>query len=355
MNIVQFQGENPDIIYEFDKDSTPLGEGGMGCIYQGIRTDNSRKIRSVVAIKCIKPELATNSTVIQRAQREASVQIDHPNLIRMYGFFTGTEYYQYSGTYVPAYYIVMERLVGVNLDEALFKGITTDRSGIQVPIAAEICQMYKDNREYASVAIMQSIIAGVSFLHKSGFIHRDLDPSNIMLTQEGFAKVIDFGICKKIGVSAVFGSGLTQAGQFLGKVAYAAPEMILGDLNSQCPATDVYSLGIFMYQLICGRLPVLGPEQKVMDAHLKGSLDLAAVKNKKLRSIIRKATEKDPKRRYSSVDDLNAALDSLQANANLSATQWGGYSMSAMDQLLTWLIPISCVLGLIVGTIIRLI
>ena len=247
MNIVRFQGENQNIYYEFDKDSTPLGEGGMGRVYQGFRVDSSLNYQSVVAIKCIKPELVSNPTVIQRAQREASVRLDHTNLIRMYGLFSGAEYNQYSGTYIPTYYIAMERLVGVNLDEILFRGIVTDPSGLVVPIADELLQSYTNNREAASVAVMQSLLSGVEFLHRYGFIHRDLDPSNVMLTQEGATKIIDFGICKRIGMSSYGGGSLTQAGQFLGKVAYAAPELILGDLKSQGPATDLYALGIVLY------------------------------------------------------------------------------------------------------------
>ena len=113
MTIVRFQGEAQSIYYEFDKDSMPLGEGGMGRIYQGFRVDTANQFQSIVAIKCIKPELASNPAVIQRAQREGTVILDHENLIRMYGFFSGAEYNQFSASYVPSYYLVMERLVGM--------------------------------------------------------------------------------------------------------------------------------------------------------------------------------------------------------------------------------------------------
>ena len=360
MNIVRFQGENPSVYYEFDKDSTPLGEGGMGRVYQGFRVDTSLNFQNLVAIKCIKPELVSNPTVIQRAQREASVRLDHTNLIRMYGLFSGAEYNQYTGTYVPAYYIAMERLIGVNLDEILFKGIVTDRSGLVVPIADELHQSYSNNKERASLTVMHSLLEGISFLHHFGFIHRDLDPSNVMLTQEGTTKIIDFGICKRIGMSS-YGGGLTQAGQFLGKVAYAAPELILGDLKSQGPATDIYALGIMLYQMLMGQLPVSGSDQEVMDAHLKGKFDFSGVKNKRLRKIIEKATEKDPNKRYSSAEEFSRDLSI--ADSPVGSTGFYTYSDQPVAQdnsivktasvipIPSYLIPTSCALGLIAGII----
>ncbi len=356
MNIVRFQGENPNIYYEFDKDSAPLGEGGMGRVYQGYRVDSSLNYQSLVAIKCIKPELVSNPTVIQRAQREASVRLDHTNLIRMYGLFSGAEYNQYTGTYIPSYYIAMERLIGVNLDEILFKGIVTDRSGLVVPIADELLQAYSSDRETASVTVMQSLLSGIDYLHRFGFIHRDLDPSNVMLTQEGTTKIIDFGICKRIGMSS-YGGGLTQAGQFLGKVAYAAPELILGDLKSQGPATDIYALGIMLYQMLMGQLPVIGSDQEVMDAHLKGKFDLSGVKNKRLRKIIERATEKDPNKRFSSAVDFSrelSALDSPVGNTSYytSANQTSSKFESFVDtqtNVPSYIFPASCAIGLLAG------
>lgn len=311
MNLVRFQGENQFIYYEFDRDSMPLGEGGMGRIYQGYRVDTSLNIQSIVAIKCIKPELAANPAVIQRAQREAMVQLDSPNLIRMYGFFTGAEYNQFTGSYTQAYYLSMERLLGVNLDEILFKGICTDKSGITVPIAEEILQMYRSNRDMTTVMIMREVLAGIGFLHQNGFIHRDIDPSNIMLTHEGYTKVIDFGICKKIGAFS-YGGGLTQAGQFLGKVAYAAPELILGDINAQGPTTDIYALGIMMGQMLMGYFPASGTDQEIMKAHMVGSLDFSGISNKKLRKIVEKATDKDQGKRYQSAQEFLVAINTVK-------------------------------------------
>lgn len=310
MSQIRFQGENLNVYYEFDKETAPLGAGGMGCIYQGYRFDLNYNIQSLVAIKCIKPELTSNQSIIQRAQREASVQIDHPNLVRMYGFFSGLEYSQYSGSYVPSYYIAMERLLGINLDEVLFKGICTDKTGLEVPIARELSDQYANNREIAVAGIMKEVLKGISALHNAGYIHRDIDPSNVMLTQDGKVKVVDFGISKPLNAYS-YGAGLTQAGQFLGKIAYAAPELIIGDVNSQGPATDIYALGVMMFQLITGYFPVSGSDQEVMNAHLGGDLPVKDIANKDLCRVVEKATRKNIGDRFTSVDEMLSALESV--------------------------------------------
>ena len=351
MNIVRFQGENPNVYYEFDRDSAPLGEGGMGRVYSGYRVDSVLNFQSLVAIKCIKPELVSNPTIIQRAQREASVRVDHPNLIRMYGFFNGAEFNQYTGTYTPSFYLAMERLIGVNLDEILFHGVTTDRSGVVVPIADDFLRSYTEDRERASITVMQSILMGVSCLHQSGFIHRDLDPSNIMFTHTGETKIIDFGICKRIGMTSIGDGGLTQAGQFLGKIAYAAPELILGDLNSQGPATDIYALGVFLYQMISGHLPFEGRDQEVIEAHLKGKLNYSDITNKKLRGIIETATDKDISKRYQSAAEFSYALEGLTPSSH--SYKRPSYSApqenKTINSIPDYILPLSGGIGLIVG------
>ena len=343
MNPVRFQGENPSVYYEFDRDSTPLGEGGMGRIYQGFRVDTSYGMQSVVAIKCIKPELCGNASIIQRAQRESSVQIDHENLIRMYGFLSGAEYNNFSGGYVPTYYIAMERLIGINLDEVLFKGLTADKTGVPISIAEDVYSQYSEDRARAVASVMIPVLAGVQALHDAGYIHRDLDPSNVMLTQDGKIKVIDFGISKKIDGSAS-GANLTQPGQFLGKVAYAAPELILGDLASQGPATDIYALGVMLFQMIAGYLPVSGTDKEVMDAHLRGKLDFSGIEDKALRAIIEKASDPDLQNRYTSCNEMSEDLQKWLAG-EFEVSKKG----SSEESLPAWIYVAAPVAGLAIG------
>lgn len=341
--------------YEFDNSSAPLGAGGMGCIYQGYRVDVALNIQSIVAIKCIKQELISNPNIIQRAQREASVQVDHPNLIRMYGFFSGVEYNQYSGTYTPSYYIAMERLIGVNLDEVLFRGISTDRFGVQVPLAQDLALAYSTDRTEAVVSVMKEILKGVAALHVVGYIHRDIDPSNIMLTQDGHVKLIDFGISKSI-LSSSLGGGLTQAGQFLGKMAYAAPELIIGDLRSQGPATDIYALGIMLFQLITGYLPVAGNDQEVMNAHISGNISYDAIENKSIRKIIEKATRKDIASRYGTVDEMLSDLTTVDLSHEKVVAEPQNKESHTTNPIAvpSWLFAIAAVTGIVIGVGLKL-
>lgn len=361
MTTIRFQGENQNVYYEFDKDSTPLGAGGMGCIYQGFRIDLAFNIQSIVAVKCIKPELVSNPSIIQRAQREASVQLDNPNLIRMYGFFSGAEFNQLAGTYTPTYYIAMERLMGVNLDEILFKGVTTDKSNMTVPIAQELLEACETDRTAAIVSVMREVLKGISALHAAGFIHRDIDPSNVMLTQDGRIKIIDFGISKPIWSSS-YGGGLTQAGQFLGKMAYAAPELIIGDLKSQGPATDIYALGIMFFQLITGYLPVSGTDQDVMTAHISGNTNCSAIENKSVRRIIEKAISKDISSRYESADEMLDDLNSIDFSSRASNKEIAGSPVSRgmmgaqhPVSLPSWVIGVAIVIGLALGAVLQFI
>lgn len=141
--IVRVQGEaeiQNHIYYEYDSESVPLGQGGMGIVYQGycFNEDNPEEYVPV-AIKSIQ-----NPTrdLVDRAMREASIQIDHPNLLRMYGFIPNMEMDEYSKTFKPRYYLVMERIVGVSL-ESLMNGVLIDKSGAYVKFAKELYDQFR--------------------------------------------------------------------------------------------------------------------------------------------------------------------------------------------------------------------
>lgn len=317
MNIIRIFGETErfqGIYYEYDRDSAPLGEGGMGRIYQGYRVDEvSGGFRTPVAIKVIHDNIASNPQLIERAMREASIQIDHENLLRMYGFIQNVEYDQLRDVNVTRYYMVMERLVGVNLDQ-IFNGVTYDRSGLMIPYAGVLHQLYTTNRIEAIVQIMRNVMSGIMALHEKGFIHRDIDPSNIMVTIDNKIKLIDFGVCKHIDALATEKS-LTQAGSFIGKVNYAAPELALGDVSHQNRTTDIYALGVLMYQLAVGRLPFNGTNQDVLAAHVSRKMPVKDIQNKELRRIVEKATQKKQEKRYATAAELIVDLERVSRTA----------------------------------------
>ena len=164
--------------------------------------------------------------------------------------------------------------------------------------------------------VFRCILSGIMALHDAGYIHRDIDPSNIMVTSEGKIKLIDFGIAKKFNELGTVDKQLTSTGQFVGKTHYAAPELLLGDLNNQNRTTDIYSLGITLYQLMTGHLPFDGPFQEVHDKQLHEKLPLKDIQDKTVRKIIEKATEKDQKKRYQSASEFRVDIDRWMASGN---------------------------------------
>lgn len=311
MNIIKLQGEvekRIGIYYEYDVDSIPLGEGGMGRVFKGYRVVERTGERKPVAIKAIYDNIPER--VVERARREAAIQLDNDNLIRMYGFVETTTYYESGSKSKLHYHVIMELLVGVTL-ENLINGITTDQNGMQIPFAAELHTQYSQNRIVAVIQIMKSILSGVMALHDKGYIHRDIDPSNVMITIDRKIKLIDFGICKQIVSLESVDKALTTTGVFMGKVNYAAPELVLGDVKSQSYTTDIYALGVLLFQLYAGHLPFSGTDQDILSSNLHKQLPLKEIERGDLKKIIRKATEKAQAKRYASVTEMRVDIERL--------------------------------------------
>lgn len=314
MNIIRLQGnieKRIGIYYEYDVDSTPLGEGGMGRVFKGYRVVERTGERMPVAIKAIYENIPER--VVERARREANIQLDNDNLIRMYGFVETVTQLEGDTKCKVHYHVIMELLIGVTLED-IMNGVTSDQNGMQIPFAAEIYSQYTQNRDAAVVRIMKSILSGLMALHDNGFIHRDIDPSNIMLTIDGKIKLIDFGICKQIVSLESLDKALTATGVFMGKVNYAAPELVLGDVRSQNYTTDIYALGVLLYQLCTGHLPFTGTDQDILSANLRKSLPMGDVRRSDFKKIIRKATEKVQSKRYASVAELRVDLERISTN-----------------------------------------
>lgn len=324
MNIIRLQGnieKRTGIYYEYDVDSIPLGEGGMGRVFKGYRVIERTGERMPVAIKAIYENIPTR--VVERARREANIQLDNDNLIRMYGFVETVIQLDGDTKCKVHYHVIMELLIGVTL-ENIMNGITSDQNGMQIPFVAEIYSQYSQNRDAAVVRIMKPILSGLMALHDNGFIHRDIDPSNIMLTIDGKIKLIDFGICKQIISLESLDKALTATGVFMGKVNYAAPELVLGDVKSQNYTTDIYALGVLLYQLCTGHLPFSGTDQDILSANLRKSLPMNDIHRRGFKKIIRKATEKVQSKRYASVAELRVDLERISTNGNNGGnSKWG--------------------------------
>lgn len=343
MAIIRLKGNSAhdkNIYYEFDTDTEPLGEGGMGKVYRGRQISELTGISRDVAIKFMFDGLP--QSVIDRARREASIQVVSENLVEMMGFIETTSEGP-NHTVRSHYHVVSELLSGVMLAD-LLKGVTTTKDGRQVTFAQNLYRMYKEDRANFALIIMKNISSGIMTLHDKGYIHRDIDPTNIMVTEDGKIKLIDFGIAKKLPNHTTTGGdklttqdrSLTMTGQFVGKAQYAAPELVVGDINYQNETTDIYAMGILFYQLLVGKLPFTGPVTKVLDAQKNQKTpvkNIAGIKDvDDFRIVVSKATEKEQDKRYQSAAEFRVALDAI--GTGLGRKRWIYYIGGAIIAVL---------------------
>ncbi len=258
-----------------------LGEGGMGRVFAGVEVGTRRR----VAVKVIHRELTKNPQVVQRAAREASLQFNHPNLVRMLDFV------QMGGIY----HLVSEFVDGETLDK-------TPRPRPEADLVA--------HRRYVVERIAVPMLDALAVLHgqQPPVVHRDIKPGNLMLRRVGSREpelvLLDLGVASIAG-----GQRLTQAGVKLGTPHYSAPEQIRGERDRIGPATDLYAVGITLYELLTGKVPFDAPSDfDVMEMQVKMPLPAHPALPMPLFNVIRRATEKDPARRYASAETMKQAL-----------------------------------------------
>ena len=252
-----------------------IGEGGMGAVYKGIDLMLDR----TVAIKTLRSELTADSDLVERFRREARAlaKLNHPNITGIYNFFTHND----------EYLIVLEYINGENLEQRL------TREG-------------KISYENAH-QIFGQITQALSFAHGQGIIHRDIKPANIMETGEGIIKVTDFGIARILGAAA-----LTQIGKAPGSVYYASPEQIYASEKLDA-RSDIYSLGILLFQVLSGTLPFRGtsmPEilQKQLETPAPAISGYLPAVSPVVENVIKRALAKKAEDRFATVADFFQAL-----------------------------------------------
>lgn len=255
---------------------TRLGTGGMAIVYCG--TD--LLLRRRVAIKVLRDQFSADDDFIKRFSYEAqaAARLSHPNVVNVYDF----------GHEGDAYFIVMELVEGETLAAML-------RGERRVPESVAI--------DYAT-----QIAAGLAFAHRQGLLHRDVKPANILVTGDDVVKLGDFGIARAVSENAI---GVTQPGMVMGSVAYVSPEQAQGqELDAR---SDLYSLGVVLYQMVTGRLPFNG-ETPVAVA-LKHVSESAPVLDPvrdgispALASIVATLLQKNPTDRFASATELGRAL-----------------------------------------------
>lgn len=342
MSIIQISDRNDKnkrFIYSVDLSQKPLGSGGMGKVYRGECIDNEQHTSRPVAVKFIYDNQPDG--VIDRARREASIKLRNDNLVEMMDFVEVEQQVPH-GT-ILRYHVVSELLQGVMLLD-LLQGRTKDAEGNEVAYARDLYNMYKTHPSEFAQLIVKNILNGLLALHNAGYIHRDLDPSNIMITSDRKIKIIDFGIAKRVESLSNNDRQLTSVGQFMGKAAYAAPELISGDLSNQNQTTDLYAVGIILYVLIVGELPFTGTLADIMNQQLNQPVPVKNVSDKEMKKVITKATQKQQGKRYKSAASFIADLESRNAPSATTESQ-GNYL-----KILIW--GIAIIVGLVIGYLI---
>jgi serine/threonine-protein kinase len=310
MAVKRLQGEKEKregIYYEFDTASQLLGEGGTGKVFRGRRVNEKTGEAHDVAIKFMYSDLPEN--VIERARRESAIQLKNDNLVEMMGFFEMEDTLP-NGTVMHRYHVVSELLSGVMLSD-LMHGKTTDPDGNEIPYAQKMYKDYINDPYRFSIYVVKNVLAGLMALHEAGYIHRDIDPTNIMITSDEHIKLIDFGIAKQMMTLNTYDKSLTATGQFVGKASYAAPELVLGDIKNQNKSTDLYSVGILLFQCLVGHLPFEGTDSEILAMQLHKKIPVGLIRQSAIRKVLEKATDKRQEKRYQSAAEFIVALDQI--------------------------------------------
>ena len=251
-----------------------IGEGGMANVYLA----NDKILDRKVAIKVLRGDLANDEKFIRRFQREAQsvANLSHPNIVEVY------DVEEEEGQH----YIVMEYIEGKTLKQLLQKRGSLTLSEV--------------------IDIMLQLTDGLAHAHDAYIIHRDIKPQNIMIQDDGLVKITDFGIAMALNATQ-----LTQTNSVMGSVHYLPPEQANG--KSSTIKSDIYSLGILMYELITGSVPFKGDNAvEIALKHLKEKIPSIRRQNptipQSVENIVLRATAKNPKNRYDSVKDMNKDL-----------------------------------------------
>ncbi len=279
-------------------DLREVARGGQGVVYRATQ----RSTKRLVAIKVLVERSPDRAEERRRFEREIDLaaSLRHPNIVSVYD----------SGvTEDGRPYLVMEFVEGRPLDEHAGAG-----RGQSAPLPVE-----------ELVGLVAQVCDAVNFAHQRGVIHRDLKPSNIRVSPDGCPRVLDFGLAKLDRVGGPERTILSQSGGFMGTLAWASPEQVSGDPAAIDIRSDVYALGVLLYQLLTARMPyeTSGPlsavVQNVLNADPTRPGQFRAGVNDELDTIILKCLAKSPERRYQTAGDLARDLRHYLAGEPIQA------------------------------------
>ncbi len=281
MRSVIIKGQKINDRYEIIRS---IGEGGMANVYLAHDIILNRD----VAVKILRGDLANDEKFVRRFQREAisSSSLNHPNIVEMYDV----------GEDDGKYFIVMEYIEGKTL-----KSLIKRRGALTLPEVIDI---------------MLQLTSGIAHAHESYIIHRDIKPQNVMILEDGTVKITDFGIAM-----ALNSNELTQTNSVMGSVHYLPPEQANG--TGATIKSDIYSLGILMFELLTGKLPFKGENAvEIAIKQMRDSIPSVVEMNEdipqSIENVILRACAKNPKNRYNSAlemhEDIKTALNPERAD-----------------------------------------
>ena len=261
-----------------------VGVGGMANVYRGV----DEKTGNAIAVKVLKEEFLDNEELVRRFKNESKAIsiLDHPNIVKVYDVSV-TDRLQY---------IVMEYVDGITLKEYL-----KQRGGALT---------WKETVHFAT-----QVLGALQHAHSKGIIHRDVKPQNIMLLADGSIKMMDFGIARFSRAQSQ-----TVSDKAIGSVHYISPEQAKGDKTDA--RTDLYSVGVMLYEMLSGRLPFDGDGAvsiAIMQISNKAKPLAQVAPNvpEGLRQITEKAMEKDPAKRYQSAQEMLDAIEEFKHNPSV--------------------------------------
>ena len=277
-----------------------IGDGGMAFVYEA----RDKLLNRTVAIKVLRPEFVDDEEFLSKFKREAEAvaSLSHPNIVNVYDV----------GEDGKVHYIVMELIEGQNLKDIIKNEGTLD--------------------EYTALDITKQIAKALGAAHKKGIIHRDIKPHNILISNEGrIVKVADFGIAK-----AVSSSTMTSTGSVIGSVHYFSPEQAKGKFVGK--TTDLYSLGIVLYEMIIGRVPFRGDSPiSIALQHINDEIEFTQEEKvaipQSVRNIIKKLTSKASADRYQGADELIEDIEYIEKNIDLDfIKEYDNYATQKIDE-----------------------